>query len=102
MMCRFCGDNAVVTKDGLSRLFAGEVVKSSEAQDSFVVNDQAYVNLPQDNLATFPSKVVFAGKSKDVSAEEAEKMLGEVCGGEEGAKFVAELLKVKVRMVCDV
>ena len=60
-MHRFCSSNAVLTKDGVSRVFAGEAVeaKAVPLSNSIIVNGEAYVSVPGDNLLSFPSKVVF-------------------------------------------
>lgn len=97
---RFCSSNAVLTKDGVSRVFAGEAVAAKDVAvtNTIIVNEAAYVAVPGDNLLAFPSKVVFLGtETQAVSDEEAVKRLGDFCDGEETAKFSVELLKVGVQ-----
>ena len=94
---RFCSNNAVVTKDGLSRVFAGELVEAAKTsvQDNIIVNGQACVPVPADNLAEFPSKVVFVGEKSASALDEAEaaKRMEEFCCCEETAKFTVSMLK---------
>lgn len=93
----FCSDNAVLTRDGVSRVFAGEEVAATEVpvESNVVVNGKAFVAVPGDNLLSFPAKVVFVdAKSGSVDAEEATKRMQKFCCCEETAKFAVELLKV--------
>ena len=48
----FCSDNAVLTRDGVSRVFAGEEVAATEVpvESNVVVNGKAFVAVPGDNL----------------------------------------------------
>ncbi|KAK8802962.1 hypothetical protein WA588_002121 [Blastocystis sp. NMH] len=92
----FCSDNAVLTRDGVSRVFAGEEVAATEVpvESNVVVNGKAFVAVPGDNLLSFPAKVVFVdAKSGSVDAEEATKRMQKFCCCEETAKFAVELLK---------
>ena len=93
----FCSDNAVLTRDGVSRVFAGEEVAATEVpvESNVVVNGKAFVAVPGDNLLSFPAKVVFVdATSGSVDAEEATKRMQKFCCCEETAKFAVELLKV--------
>lgn len=103
-MRRFCGGNAVLTKDGVSRVFAGEAVKAGAApvSGSMIVNGEAFVPVAGDNLLAFPSKVVFVEESgKPVQNEEVVTKLGAYCCCEDTAKFAAELLQKKgAEFVC--
>ena len=86
----------MVTKDGLSRVFAGEMVEAvkTTVQDNIIVNGQACVAVPADNLLEFPSKVVFVGESsKSLDEVEAAKRMEEFCCCEETAKFTVSMLK---------
>lgn len=104
MRRRFCGSNAVLTKDGVSRVFAGEAVKAGAAplRGSMIVNDEAFVPIAGDNLLSFPTKVVFVEESgKPVRSEEVAQKLSPFCCCEDTAKFAAELLQKKgAEFVC--
>lgn len=104
MSDRFCGSNAVLTKDGVSRVFAGEAVKAgaTPVSGSMIVNDEAYVPIAGDNLLSFPSKVVFVEENgKPVQSEDIAKKLSAYCCCEDTAKFAAELLQKKgAEFVC--
>ena len=106
MRRRFCGSNAVLTKDGVSRVFAGEAVKAGAAplRGSMIVNDEAFVPIAGDNLLSFPTKVVFVEESgKPVRSEEVAQKLSPFCCCEDTAKFAAELLQKKgAEFVCGV
>lgn len=96
MRDRFCSGNAVLTRDGVSRLFAGECCKdASAAQQAVVVNGEAFARVAKDNLMPFPAKVVLGEAVR--SDEEAVKAMTKYCGSEEAAAFAVALLKVSAR-----
>ena len=61
MRHRYCSDNAVLTSDGVSRVFAGEEVDAKEltVNNNVIVNGKAFVPVAGDNLLNFPNKVIF-------------------------------------------
>lgn len=96
MTGRFCSGNAVLTRDGVSRLFAGERCKdASAAQQAVVVNGEAFARVAKDNLMPFPTKVAVDAEVR--SDEEAVKAMTKYCGSEEAAAFAVALLKVSAR-----
>lgn len=102
MRDRYCSDNAVLTSDGVSRVFAGEEVNPKEVpvQNNVIVNDKAYVAVPGDNLLTFPNKVIFVDKeNKSVDQEEAVIRMNAFCCCEDTAKFCVDLLKVRMSVM---
>ena len=95
----FCSSYSVLTADGMSRMFAGECLSSSvkNMKNALVVNNETYVNVPADNLLSFPSKVLFMdGVNKELSEEDVAKKFMEVCKDEEAAQFTAATLKVGI------
>lgn len=95
MTHRFCSDNAVLTRDGVSRLFSGECTKDGAvAEKAVLVNGEAYVRVEKDNLMNYPKKVVVDVAVK--SDEDAVKAMAKYCGSEEAATFAVTLLKVGV------
>ena len=95
MTRRFCSDNAVLTRDGVSRLFSGECTKDGAvAEKAVLVNGEAYVRVEKDNLMNYPKKVVVDVAVK--SDEDAVKAMAKYCGSEEAATFAVTLLKVGV------
>ena len=98
MRDRYCSDNAVLTSDGVSRVFAGEEVDPKEVivNNNVIVNGKAFVAVPGDNLLSFPNKVVFVDQTnKNVDAEEAVMRMKAFCCCEDTAKFCVDLLKVR-------
>ncbi|KAM7456742.1 hypothetical protein BLSTO_02499 [Blastocystis sp. subtype 1] len=92
----FCSGNAVLTRDGVSRLFGGECCKDANAaQQAVVVNGEAFARVAKDNLMPFPAKVVLDEAVR--SDEEAVKAMTKYCGSEEAAAFAVALLKVSAR-----
>ena len=97
---RFCSGNAVLTRDGVSRLFSGECSKdASAAQQAVVVNGEAFVRVAKDNLMPFPAKVALGEAVR--SDEEAVKAMAKYCASEEAAAFAVALLKVRVGRLRD-
>ena len=87
MRDRFCSGNAVLTRDGVSRLFGGECCKDANAaQQAVVVNGEAFARV---------AKVVLDEAVR--SDEEAVKAMTKYCGSEEAAAFAVALLKVSAR-----
>lgn len=95
----FCSSYAVLTADGMSRLFAGECLSSAakNMKNALVVNNETFVKVSGDNLLAFPTKVLFMdGVKKELSEDDAVKKFMEVCKDEEAAKFTASTLKVRL------
>ena len=93
----YCSSYAVLTSDGMSRLFAGERMTTTmkDMKKGLVVNNETFVNVAGDNLLPFPTKVMFVdGVKKELKDEEVVKKLMEVCKDEEAASFTASTLKV--------
>ncbi|KNB42318.1 hypothetical protein JH06_5552, partial [Blastocystis sp. subtype 4] len=92
----YCSDNAVLTSDGVSRVFAGEEVDAKEltVNNNVIVNGKAFVPVAGDNLLNFPNKVIFVDQTnKSVDAEEATMRMKAFCCCEDTAKFCVDLLK---------
>lgn len=99
MRHRYCSDNAVLTSDGVSRVFAGEEVDAKEltVNNNVIVNGKAFVPVAGDNLLNFPNKVIFVDQTnKGVDAEEATMRMKAFCCCEDTAKFCVDLLKVRI------
>ena len=93
----YCSSYAVLTSDGMSRLFAGERMTTTmkDMKKGLVVTNETFVNVAGDNLLPFPTKVMFVdGVKKELKDEEVVKKLMEVCKDEEAASFTASTLKV--------
>ena len=101
MRDRFCSGNAVLTRDGVSRLFAGECCKdASAAQQAVVVNGEAFARVAKDNLMPFPAKVVLgeAVRSDEEAVKAAALSVDKVQKATEGMQIVKTIL-VKNRLI---
>lgn len=104
----FCDGNAILSRQGVSRCFAGVECDESGLRlaKEMVLNQKVYRPIEGDNLLTLPDEVVFVeneqkeGEIRDV--EVIQKLLMKHMGNEEKVSFVMDKLQVGVWGASDV
>ena len=109
----FCDHHTVVSRDGLSRVFAGMAMDPSRLasmKNEMVLNQKVYRAVPGDNLMSLPSQVLFVDNDHCERGEDAEgaswvelhdgqevkEMLRRFVKNEEYVSFVAEKMEQSV------
>ena len=104
----FCDANAILSRLGVSRCFAGVECDESGLRlaKEMVLNQKVYRPIEGDNLLTLPDEVVFVEneqKEGEIRDEEViQKLLMKHVGNEEKVSFVMDKLQVGVRGTSDV